>query len=217
MMELYLDTANLAEIREIADWGILSGVTTNPSLLAKAGINVKDFMAEIASLVTGPLSLEVTAEDADTMVEQAKFLKTYGENVVIKLPLTEAGLKACGLLKKAGIPTNLTLVFSANQALLAARAGATYVSPFVGRLNDNGAAGNLLLEEIRAIFDRYQQKTKIIAASIRSPRDVTDAALFGADIATIPYGVMKKMVKHPLTDVGLAQFKADWEKSGLCL
>lgn len=216
-MELYLDTAKLEEIREVADWGILSGVTTNPTLLSKAGINVKDFMAEISSLVTGPLSLEVTAEDAPTMVEQAKFLKTYGENVVIKLPLTEAGLKACGMLKKAGIPTNLTLVFSANQALMAARAGATYVSPFVGRINDNGAEGKVLLTEIRAIFDRYHLDTKIIAASIRSPRDVTDAALAGSDIATIPYAVMKKMVKHPLTDNGLAQFKTDWEKSGLSL
>lgn len=214
---MYLDTAKLEEIREVADWGILSGVTTNPTLLSKAGINVKDFMGEIASLVTGPLSLEVTAEDADTMVEQAKFLKTYGENVVIKLPLTEAGLKTCGILKKAGIPTNMTLVFSANQALMAARAGATYVSPFVGRINDNGADGTLLLAEIRAIFDRYHLESKIIAASIRSPRDVTEAALAGSDIATIPYAVMKKMVKHPLTDNGLAQFKADWEKSGLSL
>lgn len=216
-MELYLDTAKLSEIREIAAWGILSGVTTNPSLLAKAGVDVKDFMADIASLVTGPLSLEVTAKDAETMVEQANFLKSYGKNVVIKLPLTEAGLMACVMLKKAGVPTNLTLVFSANQALLAARAGATYVSPFVGRINDNGAEGKLLLAEIRDIFDRYQLKTKIIAASIRSARDVTDAALAGADIATIPYGVMKKMVKHPLTDIGLAQFEADWEKSGLSL
>lgn len=216
-MELYLDTAKLEEIREVADWGILSGVTTNPTLLSKAGINVKDFMAEISSLVTGPLSLEVTAEDTPTMVEQAKFLKTYGENVVIKLPLTEAGLKACGILKKAGIPTNLTLVFTANQALMAARAGATYVSPFVGRINDNGAEGKLLLTEIRAIFDRYHLDTKIIAASIRSPRDVTDAALAGSDIATIPYAVLKKMVRHPLTDNGLAQFKADWGKSGLSL
>lgn len=216
-MELYLDTANIHEIREIAAWGILAGVTTNPSLLAKAGINVKEFMAEIASLVTGPLSLEVTAEDGPTMLEQAKYLKTYGENVVIKLPMTPAGLQTAKALQEQAIPTNLTLVFSANQALMAARAGATYVSPFVGRLNDNGAEGKLLLAEIRAIFDRYQLPTKIIAASIRSPRDVTDAALAGADIATIPYAVMKKMVKHPLTDNGLDQFKADWAKSGLSL
>lgn len=216
-MDLYLDTANIEEIKEIAAWGILSGVTTNPSLLAKAGINVKDFMVEIAALVTGPLSLEVTAEDSETMVEQAKFLKNYGENVVIKLPLTAEGLKACRTLKELRTDTNLTLVFSANQALLAARAGATYVSPFVGRINDNGAEGKVLLAEIRAIFDRYHLATKIIAASIRSPRDVTDAALAGADIATIPYSVMKKMIKHPLTDNGLDQFKDDWEKSGLTL
>ena len=216
-MELYLDTANVNEIKEIASWGILSGITTNPSLLAKEGVSVKDFMAEIAPVISGPLSLEVTAENRDAMVEQALHLKEYGENVVIKLPLTAEGLAACSKLHAMGIPTNLTLVFSANQALLAARAGATYVSPFVGRLNDNGAEGKVLIDEIRRIFDRYGIKTKIIAASIRSPRDVTDAALNGADIATIPYGVMKKAIGHPLTDNGLERFKADWQNSGLSL
>ena len=216
-MELYLDTANVNEIKEIASWGILSGITTNPSLLAKEGVSIKDFMAEIAPVITGPLSLEVTAEDRDTMVEQALHLKEYGENVVIKLPLTPEGLAACSKLTSMGIPTNLTLVFSANQALMAARAGATYVSPFVGRLNDKGAEGKVLIGEIRQIFDRYGLETKIIAASIRSPRDVTDAALNGADIATIPYGVMKKAVGHPLTDNGLERFKADWQNSGLSL
>ena len=216
-MELYLDTAVMEEIREIASWGILSGVTTNPSLLAKAGVSVADFMKGIEPLISGPLSLEVTAEDAETMVAQGLKLREYGENVVIKLPLTAEGLKACGRLKEKGIPANLTLVFSANQALLAARAGAAYVSPFIGRLNDNGAEGALLIQEIRAIFDRYGLKTKIIAASVRSPRDVTEAALGGADIATIPYAVMKKMVAHPLTDDGLRRFRADWENSGLSL
>lgn len=216
-MQLYLDTANVGEIKEIASWGILNGITTNPSLLAKEGVSVKDFMAEIAPVITGPLSLEVTAEDRDAMVEQALHLVKYGENVVIKLPLTAEGLAACSKLKAMGIPTNLTLVFSANQALMAARAGATYVSPFIGRLNDLGSEGKQLIAEIRQIFDRYGIETKIIAASIRSPRDVTDAALNGADIATIPYGVMKKCLGHPLTDNGLEKFKADWENSGLTL
>ena len=216
-MQLYLDTANVGEIKEIASWGILNGITTNPSLLAKEGVSVKDFMAEIAPVITGPLSLEVTAEDRDAMVEQALHLVKYGENVVIKLPLTAEGLAACSKLNAMGIPTNLTLVFSANQALMAARAGATYVSPFIGRLNDLGSEGKQLIAEIRQIFDRYGIETKIIAASIRSPRDVTDAALNGADIATIPYGVMKKCLGHPLTDNGLEKFKADWENSGFTL
>ena len=216
-MQLFLDTANVEEIKEIASWGILNGITTNPSLLAKEGVSVKDFMAEISTVIGGPLSLEVTAEDRETMVEQALHLKEYGENVVIKLPLTAEGLAACSKLKDLGIPTNLTLVFSANQALMAARAGATYVSPFVGRLNDLGSEGKQFIGEIRQIFDRYGIETKIIAASIRTPRDVTDAALNGADIATIPYGVMKKCLCHPLTDNGLEKFKADWENSGLTL
>lgn len=216
-MQLFLDTANVEEIKEIASWGILNGITTNPSLLAKEGVSVKDFMAEIAPVISGPLSLEVTAENRDAMVEQALHLIKYGENVVIKLPLTAEGLAACSKLKDLGIPTNLTLVFSANQALMAARAGATYVSPFVGRLNDLGSEGKQLIGEIRQIFDRFGLETKIIAASIRTPRDVTDAALNGADIATIPYGVMKKCLGHPLTDNGLEKFKADWENSGLTL
>jgi len=216
-MQLFLDTANVEEIKEIASWGILNGITTNPSLLAKEGVSVKDFMAEIAPVISGPLSLEVTAENRDAMVEQALHLIKYGDNVVIKLPLTAEGLAACSKLKALGIPTNLTLVFSANQALMAARAGATYVSPFVGRLNDLGSEGKQLISEIRQIFDRYGIETKIIAASIRTARDVTDAALNGADIATIPYGVMKKCLGHPLTDIGLEKFKADWENSGLTL
>ena len=216
-MQLFLDTANVEEIKEIASWGILNGITTNPSLLAKEGVSVKDFMAEIAPVISGPLSLEVTAENRDAMVEQALHLIKYGENVVIKLPLTAEGLAACSKLKDLGIPTNLTLVFSANQALMAARAGATYVSPFIGRLNDLGSEGKQLIAEIRQISDRYGIETKIIAASVRTPRDVTDAALNGADIATIPYGVMKKCLGHPLTDIGLEKFKADWENSGLTL
>lgn len=216
-MKLFLDTAVVEEIREIASWGVLSGITTNPSLLAKAGRSVPDFMREIDSLVKGPLSLEVTAESSEEMLKEARKLRGYGENVVIKLPLTPEGLKTCGQLKEEGISSNLTLVFSANQALLAAAAGADYVSPFIGRLNDNGADGNGLIREIRTIFDRYGITAKIIAASIRDPRNVTEAALNGADIATIPYAVMKKMIAHPLTVDGLRKFKEDWENSRLSL
>ena len=216
-MKLFLDTAVIEEIREISSWGVLSGITTNPSLLAKAGRSVPDFMREIDSLVKGPLSLEVTAESSEEMLKEARKLRGYGENVVIKLPLTQEGLKTCGRLKEEGISSNLTLVFSANQALLAAAAGADYVSPFIGRLNDNGADGNGLVREIRTIFDRYGITTKIIAASIRDPRNVTEAALNGADIATIPYVVMKKMINHPLTVDGLRKFKEDWENSCLSL
>ena len=216
-MKLFLDTAVVEEIREIASWGVLSGITTNPSLLAKAGRSVPDFMREIDSLVQGPLSLEVTAESSEEMLKEARKLRGYGENVVIKLPLTPEGLKTCGQLKEEGISSNLTLVFSANQALLAAAAGADYVSPFIGRLNDNGADGNGLIREIRTIFDRYGIAAKIIAASIRDPRNVTEAALNGADIATIPYAVMKKMIAHPLTVDGLRKFKEDWENSRLSL
>lgn len=216
-MKLYLDTAKPEEIREIAAWGVLSGLTTNPSLLAKAGISVGDFMAEVVTLISGPVSLEVTAEDADEMIKQASHLRRYGENVVIKVPLTAQGLCACHTLANRGMAVNLTLVFSANQALLAAEAGAAYVSPFVGRLHDNGADGIRLVEEIRRVLDRCAHRPEIIAASIRSPRDVTEAALAGADIATIPYDIMKKMLYHPLTKEGLDRFKTDWQNSGLSL
>lgn len=212
-MELYLDTANLQEIKEIAAWGVLAGLTTNPSLLAKEGVPLADFMAEAEKYVKGPLSLEVLSEDAESMVAEAQKLKAFGDNIVIKLPLTEEGLKAQTALKSQGYHTNMTLVFSANQALLAARAGATYVSPFVGRVDDIGSEGKALVAEIKSIFQQYGLPTKIIAASIRTARDVVDAALAGADIATIPHAIMKKMVQHPLTDAGLAKFKSDWAKA----
>ncbi|MDO4542446.1 MAG: fructose-6-phosphate aldolase [Bacillota bacterium] len=215
-MDLYLDTANIEEIKEVAAWGVLAGLTTNPSLLAKEGVAIKDFMAEAEKYVKGPLSLEVLSDTAPEMVAEAKELKSYGDNVVIKLPLTEEGLKAQSRLAPMGFDTNMTLVFSANQALLAAKAGATYVSPFVGRVDDIGAEGKALVGEIKSIFKQYGLATKIIAASIRTARDVTDAALAGADIATIPHGIIKKMVKHPLTDAGLERFKADWERSFAC-
>lgn len=212
-MELYLDTANIDEIKEIASWGVLAGLTTNPSLLAKEGIAIKDFMAEAEKYVKGPLSLEVLSETAAEMLAEAKELKSYGDNVVIKLPLTQEGLKAQAQLRDLGYATNMTLVFSANQALLAARAGATYVSPFVGRVDDIGSEGKALVAEIKAIFSQYGLPTKVIAASIRTARDVTDAALAGADISTIPHAIMKKMVMHPLTDKGLERFKEDWAKA----
>lgn len=214
-MELYLDTANLTEIKEIAAWGVLSGITTNPSLLAKEKIAIADFMKEVNQYVTAPLSLEVLGDTAAEMAEDAKCLQSYGENVVIKLPLTEEGLKAQKILTAQGMKTNMTLVFSANQALLAARGGASYVSPFVGRIDDIGGDGAALVGEIKKIFTAHGISTKVIAASIRTARDVTNVALAGADIATIPYAIYKKMVAHPLTDLGIEKFKNDWQKSGL--
>lgn len=209
-MELFLDSADLAQVREIARWNVLAGVTTNPSLLAKAGQTIAGFMAEAGTLVKGPISLEVMEEEPAAMVAEAKELKKFGEQVIIKVPMTEAGLCAQKGMHEAGLQTNITLVFSANQALLAAAAGGDYVSPFMGRLDDNGAQGFQLIKEIKTIYRQYGIKTKIIAASIRTAREVTDAALAGADIATIPYAIMKKMVAHPLTDLGIESFKKDW-------
>lgn len=214
-MQLYLDSANLDEIEEIASWQVLSGLTTNPSLLGKQGISIAAFMERAIRCVNGPISLEVLADDAPTMIEEAQQLKTYGEQVVIKVPLTAEGLKAQAGIKGLGLDTNLTLVFSTNQALLAAAAGASYVSPFMGRLDDNGFEGKALIAEIATIFEQYTLPTKIIAASLRTARDVTDAALAGADIATIPYAIFKKMIDHPLTSLGIERFKADWEKGGI--
>lgn len=209
-MELFLDSADLAEVRDIARWNVLTGITTNPSLLAKAGQTMAGFMAEAGTLVEGPISLEVMEEEAAQMVAEAKELKKFGEQVIIKVPMTAEGLAAQKAMHEAGLRTNITLVFSANQALLAARAGGDYVSPFMGRLDDNGAQGFQLIQEIKEIYRQYGIKTKIIAASIRTAREVTDAALAGADIATVPYAIMKKMVAHPLTDLGIERFKQDW-------
>ncbi len=209
-MQLFLDSADLTEVREIARWNVLRGITTNPSLLAKAGQTMAGFMAEAGTLVNGPISLEVMTEEPQAMVEEAKELKKFGEQVIIKVPMTEAGLIAQKGMHEAGLKTNITLVFSANQALLAAAAGGDYVSPFMGRLDDNGAQGFQLIQEIKDIYRQYGIPTKIIAASLRTAREVTDAALAGADIATIPYAIMKKMVAHPLTDLGIERFKKDW-------
>lgn len=215
-MELFIDTANLDDIREIARWGILSGATTNPTLLSRETGNPADahaIICEICELVGGPVSAEVMSEDAEGMVTEAEKLARLNQNVVIKLPMLPQGLRAARELSQRGISTNVTLVFSANQALLAARAGASYVSPFVGRLDDIGHDSAKILSDIVEIFAVNEFSTKVIAASIRHPLHVTQAALLGCDIATIPPEVFRKMVKHPLTDKGIESFKNDWEKA----
>ena len=213
-MKFFVDTAITEEIRELNDLGLVDGVTTNPSLILKSGRDIIDVTKEICSLVDGPVSAEVTANDFDGMMRQADILSKIAENICIKLPLTWDGLKACKALTTKGLKTNLTLCFSANQALLAAKAGATYVSPFIGRLDDIGLNGIDLIGEIRTIFDNYDFTTKILAASIRSVNHVKEAALIGADVATIPPSIMKILVKHPLTDKGMDIFLKDWAKTG---
>lgn len=210
-MQLFIDSANIEEIRAVADLGIVSGVTTNPSLIAKEQRNFQDVVREIAAIINGPISAEVIATEAGEMIQEARELATIHPNIVIKIPMTTEGLKATKRLNQEKIKTNVTLVFSANQALMAARAGATYISPFVGRLDDVGHDGMVLLEEIVTIFHAYQLATKIIAASIRHPLHVTQAALLGCHIATIPYKIIMQMAKHPLTDAGIEKFLADWE------
>ena len=216
-MKIFIDTADLNEIKEIASWGIIDGVTTNPTLIAKTGKSFDEIIGEIFEIVNGPISLEVVSEKSDDMIKEAKSLvnkisKKYRENIAIKIPMTSEGLKAVKILKNEKIKTNVTLVFSANQALLAAKAGATFVSPFIGRLDDNGQEGMNVIEEIVDIFYNYDIETEIIVASIRHPIHVIDAARLGADIATIPPDVIKKMVKHHLTDDGIKKFLSDWEK-----
>ena len=209
-MKLFIDTANIAEISEINRWGVLSGVTTNPSLIAKEGRVFKDVIHEIVEIVDGPISAEVISLEADSMVAEARELAKIHKNVVVKIPITEEGLKAVHILSKEGIKTNVTLIFSAAQALLAAKAGATYVSPFVGRLDDIADNGMSLISVIAKVFENFNLQTEIIAASIRGPQDVVDAARCGAHIATVPYKVLRQMVKHPLTDSGIERFLADW-------
>ena len=214
-MKFFADTADIAEIRELADTGLLDGVTTNPSLIAKSGRNFLDTIREICAIVEGPVSAEVAATDAETMLAEGRKLAQIAENVAVKVPLTWDGLKVCRALSDAGTMVNVTLCFSANQALLAAKAGAAFVSPFVGRLDDVGEDGMQLIRDIREIYDNYPDLgTEILAASIRHPRHVTEAALAGADVATVPPAVLKQIVNHPLTDKGLAQFVADWKKTG---
>ena len=209
-MELFIDTANIEEVKTAAKWGVISGVTTNPSLVAKEGKDFKTVVKEIASIIKGPTSAEVTALTTDEMVKQGKDFATWDKNIIIKLPLNEAGIAACRQLTDAGIKTNVTLCFSANQALLAALAGATYVSPFIGRLDDISEDGLALIGDIRKIYDNYGYKTKIIAASVRHPYHVYKSALLGADVATVPFKVLQQMFKHPLTDAGITKFMADW-------
>ena len=212
-MKFFIDTANVEEIKEIATWGILDGVTTNPSLIAKEGRVFEEVIKEITEIVDGPISAEVISLKADEMVKEADELVKIHENIVIKIPMTEEGLKAVKVLSERSIKTNVTLVFSANQALLAAKAGATYVSPFLGRLDDIGHDGMELIREIVDIFDIYGIDTEVIAASVRNTLHVTNAALAGSHIATIPYAVFKQMLKHPLTDSGIERFLKDWENA----
>ncbi|MEZ5849651.1 MAG: fructose-6-phosphate aldolase [Hyphomicrobiaceae bacterium] len=214
-MKFFVDTADVAEIRELADLGLLDGVTTNPSLIAKAGRDFKTIIAEICEIVPGPVSAEVAATDYEGMLREGRILAGIADNVTVKVPLTWDGLKACRTLTGEGTMVNVTLCFSATQALLAAKAGATFVSPFIGRLDDAGLDGMELIREIRAIYDNYVDfPTEILAASIRTVNHVKDAAIAGADVGTVPPAILKALVKHPLTDKGLEQFLADWKKTG---
>ena len=211
-MKIFIDTANVEEIKEAASWGILDGVTTNPSLIAKEGRDIKEVINEICSIVDGPISAEVISLESEKMVEEAMELVKLHKNVVIKIPMCIEGLKAVKVLNERCIKTNVTLIFSAQQALLAAKAGATYVSPFVGRVDDIGAKGVKLIEDIANIFKIHNIKSEIISASIRNPIHVLDCALAGSNIATIPFGVLKQMTNHPLTNIGIEKFLADYNK-----
>lgn len=210
-MLFFLDSANIEEIKQANELGVISGVTTNPSLIAKEGRNFEQVVREIVAIVDGPISAEVISLESSKMVEEARLLAKIHPNIVIKIPIMAEGLKATRVLSRENIKVNMTLVFSTNQALLAARAGAAFVSPFVGRLDDISHDGMGLIEEIAAVYKNYHITTQIIAASIRHPLHVSQAALLGADIATIPFKVMMQMVKHPLTDAGIEKFLADWE------
>lgn len=213
-MKFFVDTADTAVIKELESTGLLDGVTTNPSLIAKSGRDFKEVIAEICEITGGDVSAEVAATEFDQMIKEAHVLRAIADNVVIKLPLTFDGLKACKQLTGEGTKTNVTLCFSANQALLAAKAGATYISPFIGRLDDMNIDGLELIREIRVIYDNYGFDTEILAASIRTPNHVKECAIIGADVATVPPATLKTLVKHPLTDKGLDAFLADWAKTG---
>ena len=211
-MKIFIDTANIEAIRKANDLGIVDGVTTNPSLIAKEGRDFIEVVEEICGIVDGPISAEVVSEDAEGMVEEAKKLSKIHLNIVIKIPMTGEGLKATKMCKELAIKTNVTLVFTATQALLAAKAGATYVSPFIGRLDDYSKTGMDLVEEIMEIYDNYGFETEVIVASVRHPVHVLEAALMGAHIATVPPAIIDKLLHHPLTDIGIERFLADWEK-----
>jgi len=211
-MKFFLDTANLNEIREVAGWGILDGVTTNPSLVSKENVRFEDLIREICRIVPGPVSVECVTTEAAEIIQEAKELSRLAPNIAVKIPICLAGLQATHALSQEGIAVNTTLVFSPVQALLAARAGSRYVSPFIGRLDDISHDGMDLVEQILVMFDNYGLETEVIVASIRHPRHVVEAALLGADIATVPYAVMTQLVKHPLTDIGMEKFLQDWKK-----
>ncbi len=213
-MKFFVDTADVKDIRELADIGLLDGVTTNPTLIAKSGRAFKEVIAEICGLVEGPVSAEVTALDAEGMIREGRDLRQIAKNVAVKVPLTLAGLKACKTLTSEGTMVNVTLCFSANQALLAAKAGASFISPFIGRLDDINLDGMELISEIRQIYDNYAFDTEILAASIRTANHVKQAALIGADVATCPPAVLKSLANHPLTDKGIEMFLTDWKKTG---
>jgi transaldolase len=210
-MKFFLDTADIEEIRQASAWGILDGVTTNPTLVAQTGRRFDDVKAEILALVDGPVSLEVTATDYDGMMTQARALAAEGDQVVVKIPLTQAGIQATATCTKEGIKTNVTLCFSANQALVAAKAGATYISPFVGRLDDIGNPGMDVVSDILEIYRNYGFETQVLAASLRHPAHVLEAARLGAHVATMPIKVIQQLFRHPMTDLGLARFMADWQ------
>lgn len=212
-MKFFLDTANVSEIKECAALGLIDGVTTNPSLVAKEKKDFKRLIEEICQIVDGPISAEVVATDEEGMVEEGRALAKIHKNVVVKVPMTPNGLKAARRFVKEGIRVNVTLIFSPAQALLAAKAGATYVSPFIGRLDDVGQVGMDLIEQIVTIFSNYAFDTQVLVASIRNPVHVVEAATLGADVATMPFAVIQQLFKHPLTDVGLAKFLSDWEKT----
>jgi transaldolase len=213
-MKFFADTAEIEDIKKLQDTGLLDGITTNPSLIAKSGRDFKEVIKEICGIVPGPVSAEVASTDFDTIMKEAHVLRKLADNVVVKLPLTVDGLKACKILTGEGTKTNVTLCFSPNQALLAAKVGATYISPFIGRLDDINLEGMQLIRDIRQIYDNYAFSTEILAASIRSANHVTEAALAGADVATIPPPVIYKLADHPLTKSGLEQFVKDWKSTG---
>lgn len=211
-MKFFLDTANLEEIREVASWGILDGVTTNPSLVSKENLKFEDLIKIICQIVSGPVSVECVSDKSKDIIEEARRLSKLATNIAVKIPITIEGLKAIKVLSQEGIMVNTTLIFSPSQAILAAKAGARFVSPFIGRLDDISEEGMNLIGDIVAIYDNYGFETEVIVASIRHPRHVVEAALIGADIVTVPFAVMEKLVKHPLTDIGIEKFLKDWGK-----
>jgi len=211
-MKIFLDTANIDEIRKACSWGIIDGITTNPSLISKENKDFKETVLEICGICKGPISAEVLSLDADEIVKEARQISKWSENIVIKVPLIQDGIKAISILSKEGIKTNATLAFSTNQAILACKAGATYLSPFVGRVDDIGWNGIELIKEIMTVINNYGYKSQVISASIRHPMHVTESAKAGAHVATIPYKVLEQMFKHPLTDIGVQKFLEDWKK-----